>query len=84
MCVAVVPWDLKAVRAVYQGVLHVDRMRRRAHAEWHARWKHGHEHISRHLLGTHGENARHKCVFTVAELAIGTTTAVPVICKVNK
>lgn len=26
MCAAVVPWDLKAVRVVYQGALHVDHM----------------------------------------------------------
>ena len=48
--------------------------------EWHSRWKHGHEHVSWYLWGTHGKYAWHERILTVAILAIRTTATVSIIC----
>ncbi len=51
----------------------------RTHAEWHSRWKHGHEHISWNLWRTHGKDAWHECIVAMAVLAIDTTGTISII-----
>src|SRR5438445_5714219 len=53
--------------------------RRRSHAEWQCRRKHGHKHIPWNLWGN-GKDTRHECVVAMAVLAERATSTVSIIC----